>query len=117
MAPIDTFKINIDTAEAEVKLKRLEKLSHKAAGRSGWHSTKLHLALIGMVMVTSVFVFVVLITRSGAGFGEYAITMVSLAVGFQGSRVAETFAQRPQLAAAAAAPVAAPPMPQEAAAD
>lgn len=94
MANIDTFKINVDTDEAEAKLKRLEKLTSKAHGRSGWHSTKLHLALIGMAMVTAVFVFVVLVTHSGAGFGEYAITMVSLAVGFQGSRVAETFAQR-----------------------
>lgn len=94
MANIDTFKINVDTDEAEAKLKRLERLTSKAHGRSGWHSTKLHLALIGMAMVTAVFVFVVLVTHSGAGFGEYAITMVSLAVGFQGSRVAETFAQR-----------------------
>ena len=63
--------------------------------RSGWHSTKLHLALIGMTVITAVFFFVVLTTGSAAGFGEYCITMVSFAAGYSGSRVAESFAQRP----------------------
>ncbi len=62
--------------------------------RSGWHSSKLHLALIGMVLVTIVFIFVVLTVKTAAGFGEYAITIVSLALGYSGSRVAETYAQR-----------------------
>lgn len=63
--------------------------------RSGWHSTKLHLALIGMAMLTVVFLFVVITTGSAAGFGEYTIGMVTFAAGYSGSRVAESFAQRP----------------------
>lgn len=64
--------------------------------RSGWASSKLHLALIGMVMVTAVFVFVVYATGSAAGFGEYCIAMVSFAGAFSAARVGETFAQRPR---------------------
>lgn len=64
--------------------------------RSGWHSTKLHLALIGMALVTAVFVAVIIITGSAAGFGEYCIALVSLSAGYSGSRVAESFAQRPR---------------------
>lgn len=62
--------------------------------RSGWFSSKLHLALIAMFMVTAVFIFVVWKTNSAAGFGEYAITMVSLVATYSGARVGETFAQR-----------------------
>jgi hypothetical protein len=62
--------------------------------RSGWFSSKLHLALIGMAMVTAVFLFVVLVTHTAAGFGEYAITMVSLVGTYSGARVAESFAAR-----------------------
>lgn len=62
--------------------------------RSGWHSSKLHLALIAIAVVTVVFLFVVEKTGSAAGFGEYCITVVSLAATFSGSRVAESFALR-----------------------
>jgi hypothetical protein len=64
--------------------------------RSGWHSTKLHLALIGIAVLTLVFVFVVARTSTGSGFGEYCIALVSLVGTYSGSRVAESFAQRPQ---------------------
>lgn len=62
--------------------------------RSGWYSTKLHLSLIGIAVVTSVFLFVVSKTGSVAGYGELCITVVSLVATAQGSRVAESFAQR-----------------------
>ena len=63
--------------------------------RSGWHSTKLHLALITMAVLTVVFVFVVASTGSAAGWGEYCLAMISAAGIYSGSRVAESFAQRP----------------------
>jgi hypothetical protein len=62
--------------------------------RSGWYSTKLHLALIAIAVLTAVFAFVVHATNSAAGFGEYCIALVSLVASTQGSRVAESFAQR-----------------------
>lgn len=62
--------------------------------RSGWHSSKLHLALIAIAVLTVVFVFVVARTSQGAGFGEYCIALVSLVGTYSGSRVAESFAQR-----------------------
>lgn len=67
----------------------------KSSYRSGWHSTKLHLALIAMTVLTVVFVFVVARTANGAGFGEYCIALCTLVASTQGSRVAESFAQRP----------------------
>ena len=63
--------------------------------RSGWYSTKLHLALISMAVLTVVFVFVVARTGSGAGWGEYCIALVSLVGMYSGANVAATFAQRP----------------------
>lgn len=63
--------------------------------RSGWRSSKLHLAIIGMTVLTLVFVFVVARTGGAAGFGEYCIALVSLVGTYSGSRVAESFAQRP----------------------
>lgn len=63
--------------------------------RSGWYSTKLHLAVITMAVLTVVFVFVVASTGSGAGWGEYCLAMISAAGIYSGSRVAESFAQRP----------------------
>jgi len=63
--------------------------------RSGWYSTKLHLALIAIAVLTVVFVFVVARTGSSAGWGEYCITVATLVASTQGSRVAESFAQRP----------------------
>lgn len=62
--------------------------------RSGWHSSKLHLALIGMALVSVAFALVVLKTGSAAGFGEFAITIVSLVATYSGARVGETLAQR-----------------------
>lgn len=64
--------------------------------RSGWRSTKLHLALIAMAVLTLVFVFVVARTGSAAGWGEYCVTLAALVASTQGSRVAESFAQRGQ---------------------
>lgn len=64
--------------------------------RSGWHSSKLHLALISMVIVTGVFFSVLLITNSAAGFDTFCLTIVSLAATYSGARVGETFAQRGQ---------------------
>lgn len=68
----------------------------KPTPRSGWHSSKLHLALIAIAVLTVVFVFVVARTGGGAGFGEYCIALVSLVGTYSGSRVAESFAQRPR---------------------
>jgi hypothetical protein len=62
--------------------------------KSGWHSSKLHLALIAITILTFVFVFVVAKTGEPAGFGEYCIALVSLVGTYSGSRVAESFAQR-----------------------
>lgn len=67
------------------------------AARSGWYSSKLHLALISMTVLTLVFVFVVARTGGAAGFGEYCIALVSLVGTYSGSRVAESFAQRPKV--------------------
>lgn len=63
--------------------------------RSGWYSTKLHLALIAISVLTLVFVFVIARTGEPAGFGEYCVALVSLVASYSGSRVAESFAQRP----------------------
>ena len=62
--------------------------------RSGWHSSKLHLALIAIAVLTVVFIAVVALTRSAAGFGEYCIALVSLVASYSCSRVAESFALR-----------------------
>lgn len=91
----DTMKIEVqaDTSDAEAKLERLAKLNERAtAQRSGWRSSKFHIALISIAVVTGVFVFVVARTGSAAGFGEYCIAIVSIAATFSGSRVAESFA-------------------------
>lgn len=71
--------------------------------RSGWLSTKLHLALIGIAVLTLAFVFVVWRTGSPAGFGEYTIGLVSLVGTYSASRVGETFAMRRRV------PIPAPP--------
>lgn len=87
------LKVNVDTAQAEENLERVVKLNKQAhAQRSGWKSSKLHLALISMGLITGVFLFVVLHTQSAAAFGEYCITILSLCATFSGSRVAESFA-------------------------
>lgn len=63
--------------------------------RSGWRSSKLHLALLAIAVLTLVFVFVIARTGEPAGFGEYCVALVSLVASYSGSRVAESFAQRP----------------------
>lgn len=73
--------------------------------RSGWRSSKLHLALIAIAVLTLVFVFVIARTGEPAGFGEFrpgvrrrrrhCVALVSLVASYSGSRVAESFAQRP----------------------
>ncbi len=65
------------------------------APRSGWHSTKLHLALIAIAALIATFAFVVHSTGSAAGFGELCIAVVAIVASAHGSRVAESFAQRP----------------------
>ena len=65
------------------------------AHRSGWRSTKLHLALIAIALLTFVYIFVVARTGTVAGYGELCIAVCSLVATTQGSRVAESFAQRP----------------------
>ncbi len=62
--------------------------------RSGWASTKLHLALIAIAVLTFVFVFVVHVAGTAAGFGEYCIAIVTVVASAHGSRVAESFAAR-----------------------
>ena len=74
----------------------MEPTSKPRAFRSGWYSTKLHLALIAIAVLTLVFVFVIARTGEPAGFGEYCVALVSLVASTQGSRVAESFAQRPR---------------------
>lgn len=64
------------------------------APRSGWRSSKMHLALIGVVVLTAMFTFVVWRTNSAAGWGEYCLAIVSLAGVYSTSRVGETFANR-----------------------
>lgn len=60
--------------------------------RSGWRSSKLHLCLIGMVLLTSVFIIG---PRSDAAFDALCFAVVSLVGVYSGSRVGETFANRP----------------------
>jgi hypothetical protein len=50
-----------------------------------------------MGVLTLVFLFVVARTGNGAGWGEYCIALVSLVGTYSGSRVAESFAQRPKV--------------------
>lgn len=70
-------------------------MDHQNTHRSGWKSTKLHLALIAIALLTLVYVFVVARTGEATGYGELCIAVVSLVATTQGSRVAESFAQRP----------------------
>lgn len=64
--------------------------------RSGWHSSKLHLALISMALVTAVYTVVLVTTGNATGFDTFCLTIVSLAATYSGARVGETFAQRGQ---------------------
>lgn len=73
----------------------METSNPSRAFRSGWYSTKLHLALIAIAVLTGVYVFVVARTGEPVGFGELCVAVVSLVATTQGSRVAESFAQRP----------------------
>lgn len=76
--------------------------------RSGWHSTKLHLALITMATLTAVFV-----ARGIADqyFGEYCFALITAAGIYSSARVAESFAQRRAVATGGLAPPA--PGPEE----
>lgn len=62
--------------------------------RSGWYSTKLHLACISIVVLTLAFAAVVAATGNAAGWGEYCLALVSLVASYSCARVAESFAQR-----------------------
>lgn len=70
--------------------------SKKPVSRSGWHSTKLHLALIGMALLTMVFITTVAVTKTATGWAEYVLGEVSMAGIYATSRVGESFAQRGQ---------------------
>jgi hypothetical protein len=91
------LKVKADTSEAVASMRRLEEATKRAhrSSRSGWASTKLHLALITMATITLVFVFVVARTGESAGWGEYCVAMISAAGIYSASRVTESFAQRP----------------------
>jgi hypothetical protein len=57
----------------------------------GWRSTKLHLSLITMALISGAYVY------AGAPemlFGEYAFAMIGAAGVFSGSAVATNFAAR-----------------------
>lgn len=66
----------------------------KSVQRSGWHSTKLHLSLIGMALLTVVFITTVSVTKTATGWAEYVLGEVSMAGIYAGSRVGESFALR-----------------------
>lgn len=68
-------------------------LARLSAHRSGWHSTKLHLSLIGMGLVTIVYG---LAGFPVMAFGEYCLALGTFAGIYSGARVSESFAQRPK---------------------
>lgn len=90
MASMD-LKVNVTGVE-EAKRQLAQLKTH----RSGWFSTKLHLALIAIALLTAVYVFVVARTGEPVGFGELCVAVVSITAGYSGSRVAESFALRPR---------------------
>lgn len=59
--------------------------------RTGWVSSKLHLCLIGMVLVTWLFFAS---SGSDAAFSTACSAVEVLAIGYSVSRVGETVAQR-----------------------
>lgn len=79
-------KVDVDPAEAEASLACAQKTQ-----RSGWRSTKLHLALITMVLATVVYAF---IGWPEAQFTGYCVTLLGAAGIFSGTRTAESFAHR-----------------------
>jgi hypothetical protein len=94
MASVD-MKVNIDTAEAEANLARLLELQKQLPKpRSGWHSTKLHLALIMMALVM-VGWFSLTADRRAVTFDAMVFGLATAAGIFSTTRVAESFAQRP----------------------
>lgn len=89
-----TIKVDADTKDAEAALERVAKLNKAAhAQRSGWKSTKLHLALIVMALLTAGWLTLGDVGR-GATFGEWALGLATAAGIFSTTRVAESFAPR-----------------------
>lgn len=64
------------------------KKERRHSERSGWKSSKLHLALIAMTLITVVYAW-----RPGPAFSEYAGWIFAAAGMYSGSRVLETFVQ------------------------
>lgn len=62
--------------------------------RSGWYSTKLHLALIAMVVITTCWLSLVPEQRA-ATFPVFVGGILAAASIYSGSRVMESYAQRP----------------------
>lgn len=95
MKDVVMMKVTADTKDAEEGLERLRKaaLAARAAQRSGWKSTKLHLALIMMVLLTAGWLTLGDAGRAGT-FGEWALGLATAAGIFSTTRVAESFAQR-----------------------
>lgn len=98
MARIDAvdLKVNMDTAEAEANLSRLVAL-HKQLPphRSGWRSTKLHLALIMMALVMFGW-FSLTDDRRAVTFDAMVFGLATAAGIYSTTRAAESFAQRPK---------------------
>lgn len=88
------LEVKVDTTEATEKLEQLTEISRKLeAQRAGYKSSKFQLAVFGMVLIAALFVFVVIITKSAAGWGELCIAEVTFAATFSGTRVMESYAQ------------------------
>lgn len=58
----------------------------------GWRSTKLHLALVTMALVTTVYG---LAGFPPAAFGEFCMTIIAAAGIYSGAATAEKFVPRP----------------------
>lgn len=88
-----TLKVEADTKDAEASLERLAKLNERVRHRSGWKSTKLHLALIMMALV--MFGWASLTEdRRAMTFDAMVFGLATAAGIFSTTRVAESFAAR-----------------------
>lgn len=65
--------------------------TEKTGPKSGWSSSKLHLALITMAVITGVYLGCGI---SDVFFGEFVMGILGAAGIYSSSRVAESFAQR-----------------------
>ena len=81
------------TADGTIEVKLDKKARDAMKQRSGWHSTKLHLALITMATVTAVYV---MMGCPVAAFDHYCMALITAAGIYSVARVSESFAQRPQ---------------------